>query len=704
MQVKSRAWVKNAAIVFLALMLVLTFFSNTIMNYSLPEVAGKYAQYGPIQTAIRGTGTVTANQSFEVVLEETRQIATVHVKAGETVEAGQLLFTLEESDSDELAGALKQLAELELALNRKLLQMQPADYDSENRDIAHAQEDLQALIDKRDGMGDKLLAVDAAKAAVKVASDAAKAAANRVRALEKEKASIEGDIANLGKDDSFYYEHLLTAEVKSLLEALDKAKAAQEEAQKAYDKALETLNNYEPSPGGSTADALMGQITAKKDQITDLMVQREAQKNVAIRAIEGDPESAAGGDLQDALDDYNDPLGGTTSLDELFAEAQRAGTTQATKLAITTYYNFNSTIAREQSELSNLQNDYKNAMDTTGGDLFYKQQVAAAKSKLDKAIEATKAAEKTYNDAFRLLTNEHKKKLSAKEDEIEAAKEAQELVDEALKEAQAALADAEVEAGGSEEQLNADIKAKQRAIEELIFNLSKKKDDDRVTQAIEGLDLEAERRVISEQEDLVKRLREKASGAEVTARYGGILTSVSCVAGDKVQAGNALCGIDVAGKGYTTTLSVTNEQAGKVQVGIIANVGNRWDNTVAELIAIRNDPESKGRKKILEFSVQGDYVTAGQQLEITVGEKNQEFQCVLPNSAIREDTDGTFILAAESKSTPLGTRYTAVRIDVTVLAKDAYNTAISRDNYNYEFIITTATKPVEAGQQVRLVD
>ena len=700
MQVKSRAWVKNAAIVFLALMLVLTFFSNTIMNYSLPEVAGKYAQYGPIQTAIRGTGTVTANQSFEVVLEETRQIATVHVKAGETVEAGQLLFTLEESDSDELAGALKQLAELELALNRKLLQMQPADYDSENRDIAHAQEDLQALIDKRDGMGDKLLAVDAAKATVKTASDAAKAAANRVRALEKEKASIEGDIANLGKDDSFYYEHLLTAEVKSLLEALDKAKAAQEEAQKAYDKALEALNNYEPSPGGSTADALMGQITAKKDQITDLMVQREAQKNVAIRAIEND--TIADSALTDALIDYNS-LTGSTTLDELFAVGQSVGD-PATKTAVSSYYSFNSTIAREQSELSNLQNDYKNAMDTTGGDLFYKQQVAAAKSKLDKAIEATKAAEKTYNDAFRLLTNEHKKKLSGKEDEIEAAKEAQELVDEALKEAQAALADAEAEAGGSEEQLNADIKAKQRAIEELIFNLSKKKDDDRVTQAIEGLDLEAERRVISEQEDLVKRLREKASGVEVTARYGGILTSVSCVAGDKVQAGNALCGIDVAGKGYTTTLSVTNEQAGKVQVGIIANVGNRWDNTVVELIAIRTDPESKGRKKILEFSVQGDYVTAGQQLEITVGEKNQEFQCVLPNSAIREDTDGTFILAAESKSTPLGTRYTAVRIDVTVLAKDAYNTAISRDNYNYEFIITTATKPVEAGQQVRLVD
>ena len=45
---KRRDWVKNAAIVFLTIMLILTFFSNTIMNYSLPEVAIQYIQSGTI--------------------------------------------------------------------------------------------------------------------------------------------------------------------------------------------------------------------------------------------------------------------------------------------------------------------------------------------------------------------------------------------------------------------------------------------------------------------------------------------------------------------------------------------------------------------------------------------------------------------------------------------------------------------------------
>ena len=55
---KRREWVKNAAIIFLSVLLVLTFFSNTIMNYSLPEVATQYVQSSSITAKVRGTGTI----------------------------------------------------------------------------------------------------------------------------------------------------------------------------------------------------------------------------------------------------------------------------------------------------------------------------------------------------------------------------------------------------------------------------------------------------------------------------------------------------------------------------------------------------------------------------------------------------------------------------------------------------------------------
>ena len=50
----------------------------------------------------------------------------------------------------------------------------------------------------------------------------------------------------------------------------------------------------------------------------------------------------------------------------------------------------------------------------------------------------------------------------------------------------------------------------------------------------------------------------------------------------------------------------------------------------------------------------------------------------------------------------MGNRYIATRVDVEVLASDDNNTAISAPLYGYEYVITTSTKPVEAGKQVRL--
>lgn len=45
-KVSKREWVKTAAIIFLAILLVLTFFSNTIMNATLPEVAAQQIEGG----------------------------------------------------------------------------------------------------------------------------------------------------------------------------------------------------------------------------------------------------------------------------------------------------------------------------------------------------------------------------------------------------------------------------------------------------------------------------------------------------------------------------------------------------------------------------------------------------------------------------------------------------------------------------------
>ena len=103
--VKRREWVKTAAIIFLAVLLVLTFFSNTIMNASLPEVATQQVTQGTINAKIRASGTITANETYNVKLTQTRKIESVKCKVGQEVAAGDVLFVLEATESDELKQA-----------------------------------------------------------------------------------------------------------------------------------------------------------------------------------------------------------------------------------------------------------------------------------------------------------------------------------------------------------------------------------------------------------------------------------------------------------------------------------------------------------------------------------------------------------------------------------------------------------------------
>ena len=143
----NREWVKNAAIIFLAVLLVLTFFSNTILNRSLPEAASKQVISGPIVAKVRGSGTVEANGAHEVKMAQTKEIRSVMVKVGDEVKAGDVLFVLGAGDSEELEAAKEALRDLQYSYQRAAIGMPNFDYTSLNRALSNAE---QAKVDAKD--------------------------------------------------------------------------------------------------------------------------------------------------------------------------------------------------------------------------------------------------------------------------------------------------------------------------------------------------------------------------------------------------------------------------------------------------------------------------------------------------------------------------------------------------------------------------
>ena len=91
-------------------------------------------------------------------------------------------------------------------------------------------------------------------------------------------------------------------------------------------------------------------------------------------------------------------------------------------------------------------------------------------------------------------------------------------------------------------------------------------------------------------------------------------------------------------------------------------------------------------------------------MPVSVGQQSANYDTIVPNSAVREDNNGKFILVVETRSSPLGNRYYATRVDVEVLASDDTQSAVRGGLYGSEFVITTSTSPIEAGQLVRLAE
>ena len=537
-KVKNRGWVKNAAIIFLAVMLVLTFFSNTFMNHSLAEVATQSVTNGSITAKVRGTGTVESNGSYQVKAGATREIRAVMVKEGQEVNQGDVLFVLGEGPSEELDAATENLRQLQLSYQRTAVNMPSFDYSLDERNIEKAKETLAS----------------------------AQAAENSAKVALEQNANVP------------------EAELKAAQARLDSANQA----------------------------------------LTDARAELQTRYDAAMT-------------LRD--------------------QAQ----------------------ARLQELLNNKPEEPEEGSEE---DSSYQQQLAAAQAELDAANALLESLDPSVDPT-----------VKAAQAEADAAQEA---LDAILN-----------RAGPYAESYNQAVEARKAAEDELFtleYNLNQTKIQNNKTAAAAALELQD----MAQQIEKAKKQLAELSGGEdnqVTANVGGIIESIAYTAGSTAPKDEVLCTIQVPDMGYSLSFSVTNEQARRLRVGDSASVTNYyWGSEItATLTNIKTDPKNPQSSKLLTFDLSGD-VNAGSELTISVGQKSQNYEIIIPNSAIRTDSNGSYVLTVEAKNSPLGNRYIAQRVDIEVVAADDVNSAVTGDLSYGDFVITTSNKPVQKGDQVRMAD
>lgn len=100
-----------------------------------------------------------------------------------------------------------------------------------------------------------------------------------------------------------------------------------------------------------------------------------------------------------------------------------------------------------------------------------------------------------------------------------------------------------------------------------------------------------------------------------------------------------------------------------------------------------------------------DDLACGWEVSWTVEKDTAKtYEKKIPVSALREDTKGAYCLVMEEERTVLGMEYTARRVNLTVVDKDASYAAVEGSLDRTDFIITGSSKNIAEGDRVRMAE
>lgn len=618
-RVKNRGWVKNVAIIFLAVMLVLTFFSNTIMNASLPEAAVQYVQSGSITTQIRGTGTITAKEVYEVKTTTSRKVQSVLVTKEQEVKVGDVLLILAAGEGTETDELKTQLETAKYSYQQKLINMSGG-----GSEVTRAQEKLQEAIAARDAIAVNITAEDIELA--KVRYETAKEYYQQLTyELEDAGGYVEG-----GKGDT-------------LKELSDAVNAAQLE----YDSnCIRYAKEY----------AFVNQLAADASVFGTHGSDRDAYAEAITGAF-----AAAGEDT--TVHNYFVDLASVTQ-----AERENLG---IDRVDITKYPYSDLVSALPSQNITAVAKGY-------GEILTAKDALTKAQDAYNKAVESMQP----QNEALNKQVTEAKREMDALEAEYKELSDKKTAYDTAKD----------------------NVISCENALQTLL-KTSKLDNLELSKMANEIAELEAKLEELSGGE---KDAEGNVTGGQIVSEVNGVVKEINVTAGNNTDPATAVMTIEVPDRGYTVSMNVTNEQAQKVTIGDTAEISTGyWGSSglSGKLVGIRNNTSAgQSGGKQLVFDVTGSDITSGTQVSVSIGQRSQNYDTIVPNSALRSDSNGSFVLVIVAKSSPLGNRFVATRVDVTELAKDDVNTAVSGGLSAYDMVLTTATKPVEDGMLVRLPD
>ncbi|MCD9025264.1 efflux RND transporter periplasmic adaptor subunit [Cohnella silvisoli] len=232
-------------------------------------------------------------------------------------------------------------------------------------------------------------------------------------------------------------------------------------------------------------------------------------------------------------------------------------------------------------------------------------------------------------------------------------------------------------------------------------------------------DIESARLDMQIQQRKINKLRQQLeNGTSLKAAVSGIVTSVNVKEGLPLQGAVPAVSVTDSSKPLQLIATLPEEQAKYLIVGdetavTVSSIDQA--PTTGKISEIRS-PLADGQdgqsgqqtqtdsKEIL-IDLEDNRLKGGEYAEFFINKQTKPVQTLISNGAVRENSDGNYVLLLKKRQGVLGDEYYAQQVKVITGDADETNTEIKSGIENrMDKVIVSSSSPVADGDRVRLAD
>ncbi len=339
-----------------------------------------------------------------------------------------------------------------------------------------------------------------------------------------------------------------------------------------------------------------------------------------------------------------------------------------------------------------------------GSDLAVTRAEEALEKARARQEEKLQAAEAERDAAEKKLEEARARTDVGEEELVLSAQAAVESAEKALRTAERAAEDAGIET--EEKLLSAarTVESAQRALEQA----RRKAEEERQSGEAGSREREAERLGHVSQQRETRQLLEQlkaveAAGGRLTAPVDGTAASILSQPGRTQEGAQAAVltrndqGFAFRGKlDQKKAEDLAAEDQGKLTFTLEGKAGS-----AEAIITSVGAADSQGQVTVTAQLPEGNYGSGG-SAELEISKRSQQYDMVLPLSALRMGGGDAYVLVIQEKQSVMGVEQTVVKKTVTLQEQDSGNMAVEGALLESDQVVISSNKPVEEGDRVRL--